>query len=325
MADLCGPSNALQNFQKHSSVDRTLQQDRLQNRVQPNQAFRSNPASNAASIDREFETFQAGQPLQEQFHGNFNFGGPSQSFVQPGPATWADDFQRLNISSIPSYLQRAPQQSHAAQSSWHQDFLQQNHQTRQEDHGYNVPFERLSSIVPRQGQYQPMFGGGMYLGTDAFQTPLQHEPQIPQPQTHQQVESFDEAAFARAFDEAAQAELAAQNEASQREEVLLNESAENIMKEDLIYVDPALDQPRIGADLIHDPQGKADQHANEDADALSRTAGELLNKVSGNTSEKFANSQFLELMRQLRDKEVVVEGDRIVEAGDNKQEQQIAF
>jgi hypothetical protein len=30
MADaLCGPSNALQSFQKHTTVDRTLQQDRL--------------------------------------------------------------------------------------------------------------------------------------------------------------------------------------------------------------------------------------------------------------------------------------------------------
>ena len=30
MADaLCGPSNALQDFRKHTTVDRTLQQDRL--------------------------------------------------------------------------------------------------------------------------------------------------------------------------------------------------------------------------------------------------------------------------------------------------------
>ena len=29
MAELCGPSNALANFQKHSSVDRTLQQDKF--------------------------------------------------------------------------------------------------------------------------------------------------------------------------------------------------------------------------------------------------------------------------------------------------------
>jgi hypothetical protein len=38
MADaLCGPSNALQNFQKHTTIDRTLQQDRLISRQSPPQ------------------------------------------------------------------------------------------------------------------------------------------------------------------------------------------------------------------------------------------------------------------------------------------------
>jgi hypothetical protein len=38
MADaLCGPSNALQSFHKHSTVDRTLQQDRLVGRSSPSQ------------------------------------------------------------------------------------------------------------------------------------------------------------------------------------------------------------------------------------------------------------------------------------------------
>jgi hypothetical protein len=35
--NLCGPSNALQNFQKHSTVDRTLQQDRFVSRQSPSQ------------------------------------------------------------------------------------------------------------------------------------------------------------------------------------------------------------------------------------------------------------------------------------------------
>lgn len=36
MADAyCGPSNALQNFQKHTAVDRSLQQDRLTSRRTP--------------------------------------------------------------------------------------------------------------------------------------------------------------------------------------------------------------------------------------------------------------------------------------------------
>lgn len=40
MADsMCGPSNALQNFQKHSTVDRTLQQDRFISRQSPSQVY----------------------------------------------------------------------------------------------------------------------------------------------------------------------------------------------------------------------------------------------------------------------------------------------
>jgi len=42
MADaLCGPSNALQSFQKHASVDRTLQQDRLTSRQSPTEVSTS--------------------------------------------------------------------------------------------------------------------------------------------------------------------------------------------------------------------------------------------------------------------------------------------
>jgi len=38
MADgMCGPSNPLQNFQKQSTIDRTLQQDRLVSRASPSQ------------------------------------------------------------------------------------------------------------------------------------------------------------------------------------------------------------------------------------------------------------------------------------------------
>lgn len=59
-------------------------------------------------------------------------------------------------------------------------------------------------------------------------------------------------------------------------------------------------------------------------DALARTAGALLETVNTNqqgrtqdeatrTNDKFANSTFLDLMRKLRDGEVAVEGDKVVE------------
>lgn len=48
-------------------------------------------------------------------------------------------------------------------------------------------------------------------------------------------------------------------------------------------------------------------------DEMAATAGRLLERVADNTSEKFQNSQFLGLMRRLRDREVRVQEDKIVE------------
>ncbi|KAF8581617.1 TPR-like protein [Ramaria rubella] len=51
-----------------------------------------------------------------------------------------------------------------------------------------------------------------------------------------------------------------------------------------------------------------------DSDELSRTAGLLIETVKGETNPKFQNSAFLGLMRQLRDKEMVLEGTDMVKA-----------
>jgi len=59
---------------------------------------------------------------------------------------------------------------------------------------------------------------------------------------------------------------------------------------------------------------KEKNSAADDRDALAATAGQLLESVKDDTSAKFQGSQFLALMRKLRDKEVVVEGDKMVEA-----------
>lgn len=66
---------------------------------------------------------------------------------------------------------------------------------------------------------------------------------------------------------------------------------------------------------VQQPEQKqeAQHQPRHDDDEMAQTAGRLLERVSDNTSEKFQNSQFLELMRRLRDREVRVEGDKMVE------------
>jgi peroxin-5 len=49
-----------------------------------------------------------------------------------------------------------------------------------------------------------------------------------------------------------------------------------------------------------------------DSDELSRTAGLLVESLKGEENPKFQNSAFIGFMRQIRDKEMVVDGDNIV-------------
>ncbi|KAG9547356.1 hypothetical protein KCU97_g20749, partial [Aureobasidium melanogenum] len=114
---LCGPSNAVQNLAKHSSVDRTLQQDRLVSRQSPSQGFRSHDP-NVASLDPEFEAFQnghgpslAGPSWAASSLSNFHSQPPPFQSASPAPsASWTQDFNRLSISSPQqSQFQPAPQ------------------------------------------------------------------------------------------------------------------------------------------------------------------------------------------------------------------------
>lgn len=73
----------------------------------------------------------------------------------------------------------------------------------------------------------------------------------------------------------------------------------------------------IGSDRIsktnsQEKQGRSEKDEN---DELARSAGELLDKVAHYKDQKFQDSNFLSLMRQLRDREVQVKGDMIVGVG----------
>ncbi|KFY48873.1 hypothetical protein V495_00964 [Pseudogymnoascus sp. VKM F-4514 (FW-929)] len=220
--------------------------------------------------------------------------------MNPGPgASWANDFQRLAIAPAPGMQQQGlPQAQHAG--GWHQEFAQMNNsqmnmpQHNQQQHSYNAPLERLSSLATTpfgMGQ-QPMYQSPMYQPPQ-----LQHEP--PQQQMGGEIGAFDEAAFAAAFDQAAKSEL-------QSEQASLSQEFQD-----------STNLAPIGADAIHHPDAPSQQLLTpaQESDDLARTAGALLTSVQGDQSDKFANSVFLQLMRQLRDKEVVVEGDAILPAG----------
>ncbi|KAM3418764.1 hypothetical protein BST61_g4737 [Cercospora zeina] len=327
----CGPSNGLQRFKQHTDIDRTLQQDRLTARNHPAQGFRSaNP--NARLLDPEFEAFQAGVdlPLHDQppFQQPANFGGPSQV------PSWAADFQRMSISQPPPLQQQHfhPQPSTA---NWAQGFQQHIAQS--------APRQQNSSPSPQAFQQQARYGLTGYqsqFAQPSYATPTyQSKGKAPV-----QAEQFDDAAFAAAFDQAhehlmadvAEAEETEQEQAPSAQELLeeleaekleaaVEEAATNILKEDGHDLDIEEMHPMAsmhGADIEYDtmqtPIEDGQEQINQinDDDALAATAEELLEKVKHNQSDKFKNSQFLALMRRLKDREVKVEGDKMVETTD---------
>ena len=70
---------------------------------------------------------------------------------------------------------------------------------------------------------------------------------------------------------------------------------------------------RIGADTIPASQQQAEPAGPDaEADELAKTAGQLLHNLRDEQSSKFQQSNFMELMRQLRDKEARIEGENMV-------------
>lgn len=125
------------------------------------------------------------------------------------------------------------------------------------------------------------------------------------PASEQHVEShekasFDEEAFEKAFN------LASQELQEDKVDQPPASEAYNVPDQSINY--------RIGSDRIFDDSLKRQEENSEvrEADELARTAGQLLENVKHDQSTKFQESSFLSLMRQLRDKEVKVDGDNIV-------------
>lgn len=331
MADaMCGPSNALQQFKQQTDVDRTLHQDRLTSRRPPGQDFRShNPQ--AAHLDPEFEAFQAGvepalldhiQPLHPQ--------GPATFATHSNGPSWAADFQRLNISTQPTQQQQPPHfRGGASPSAWAQGF--------REHIAQNAPMAHHSSSISPQAFQQRARGYGNLSGFQSHFSQSSYAAPVFNTKGKEPVvaEQFDEAAFERAFDRAREDMMADVEDTDQQESVeelvekiegaaehgatqMLNETtvesnhmeAEDIMQRihnsDIEYDPDMLSQE----ETMNDRQPEQRQH---DDDALAATAHELLEKVEHNQSDKFRNSQFLSLMRKLRDREVRVEGDKMVE------------
>lgn len=297
MADaLCGPSNALQSFQKHTSVDRTLQQDRLTGpRHSPAQGFRSFDPR-AGSLDAEFHAFENAptnpfQLEQPVWHQN---AGPA--FPVQQPLDWANDFQNLRLSNTPipahQFRVEAPL-VRSAPGDWQQEFMRQR-----------------ENISPSMRQIQPETASQLNFGPSYMNQPgaLSSMQQAYGGSAQEMVPpgmQFDEAAFEQAFQDVF-------NEMQTTSSLDIKQDngkmREDFMEEHMPQVIHQPDHAKIGADAIEytEMNDRTSDHDAQSANDLARVAGELVHNVSHETNEKFQNSQFLDLMRRIRDREVEV-------------------
>lgn len=313
MADaLCGPSNALQSFQKQASVDRTLQQDRIRSLQAPPESFRSAPGPNAGILDAEFEAFQAGHPLQVGHPEPDHFyHGPAPSSLQmnngqPQLPSWVSDFQNMQLNEArASPIPQSQHRQHAPLQ--HTGGWQQNHLRPKNQHLLYQPQQQQLL----GGQNHSVWSDGGYTGGFMPQRQNILSPVAQQKQPEIQSEDiYDEAAFEKAFDAAREEMQQSQESAHLRETQLdagLHDTKDQESREWLHH-------SRIGSDRILDGAQKRDEQGKEadEAEELARTAGQLLENVKGDQSKKFQESNFLSLMRQLRDKEVRVADDKLV-------------
>ncbi|KAE8556364.1 hypothetical protein EYB25_001065 [Talaromyces marneffei] len=314
MADaLCGPSNALQNFQKHTAVDRTLQQDRIVNRHPSTQNFRSQH-HNAAVLDPEFEAFEnnfVGNAPPQLMPGGPAFAAPVHSQPPPGFAAadgdWASDFQKLQVSGPSLNINQShgmPNQAFrpAVMNGWQNEFMQhQQHQPQQN----NQPQFRQNPMTSFRPSFMPSYQGmnSMVAAVPVDQGSMQTTSTASVP--------FDESAFEAAFNQA-QADMHEQEIALSEQHQISEEDLQSKEVEPTLEVEPA-EQIRIGSDLIGATEESNAQGQKEDPDELARTAGHLLDSLSHDTSQKFKESSFLALMRRIRDREVHIEGDEFRE------------
>ncbi|KAK6511916.1 hypothetical protein TWF481_000820 [Arthrobotrys musiformis] len=291
-SSMCGPSNPLQSLKNHASFDRSLQQDRFRSQpgAAPSQQFRQQSHLIPQQHD-EFEQFLGASPA-----------GPSQSLqtrpslqnfaiaAPPSPAAlhhqsgWASDFQRLQISTPPP---PSLQIHKPAATGWGAEFLSQlNASPAQSISQQNAPVG--SSFMGMNTGYMPMAS-------------MQHSSSY-EPLQSNHVDSktsYTDAEFDQMFEEAATLH-------SDVMDFPQREVPNPLQNTNVMPLQPESE------DVKEDAKEEQDK-SRDDADELARTAGQLVDTLSQDTSRKFQESQFVALMRKLRDKTVKVEDGKMVE------------
>ncbi len=303
----CGPSNPLQNIGKRFGQDRGAQQDTFGGgafQQQQAPSFRSNVSGGSSSQQQQASFFNPAQqqaPFAQQqqrdafdvsqLRGNLPSGSrtPMQSQYRQSPGPSMAD---MEASFRPAFSRNATIQAvprAAAATGWATDFMnkevqqqqpavQHMHSEQQTAHAVHPNVIPMGMRMGGMAGMMPSVAGGMHFQPSPMQDHLQQQHQ--QHHVTQAAPQVDNAKWAEAF--------TAFESSSKPAQAL----AEAPAVEKVDYSDPL------------------------ERDELARTAGKLVSSVEHDQSAKFKQSNFLDLMRKIRDKQAGIQGDNIVDTAD---------
>ncbi|KAF9176805.1 hypothetical protein BGZ51_009475 [Haplosporangium sp. Z 767] len=235
-------------------------------------------ASSARNAGGSSSGFRTARPGQQQGGDQF-----SQEFLQAqqGGSQEFFEFNEMGKELEGIHLQQQHQQHHGqiaapAGPDWALDFMQQNGpQQHLPNEAQFQEFENVFRNAQQQHLQQGLHSDGWQAEFAAFERGgLEHGLQP------EQIEAFE-----RAFEDA--------KKVSEWESEFKTQN------------------PQSWAEEFEQQQGGATDLENKDA--LAKTAGLLLESVDTQTNEKFKNSSFMNFMRRLRDQEVAIEGNKVIE------------
>ncbi|KAI0663535.1 TPR-like protein [Cubamyces menziesii] len=286
----CGPSNPLQGLSKRFDQDRGIQQDQFTagRAGSSKETFRSQ-YSPAPGVDQDaarfFSANHAPSPALSGAPTPFDLSAlhrnlPAAHFQAPAPG--------VHMQSHP----QAPVLQTSGPAAWAADFLQQQPGPSASHMLSGQGVERQATPLSREQTMSPMAQGtpGAFMPSMAWNSPMAlHNTQYA-PMSGVQQQGASQIQASRIDDAKWDQEFRSQ-------ELSLNS---------------ATDAPVSSVAAERTEAASRAQPAHE-ADELARTAGLLLDTVQGETNPKFKNSAFMGLMRQLRDRELIVEGNEFVQ------------
>ncbi|BGP25133.1 peroxisomal biogenesis factor 5 [Rhodotorula toruloides] len=310
----CGPSNPLQQLSKTYGADRGAQQDHFGSQAGPSgsQTFRQSTPTQAHPSDPSAAQFFQPHPSQPfdltPLHRALT--PKTAKLVSPAPPAWAQAFVAqqgppvANSAQEQEMFARAfgrPQQAHVEPSAWRSEFHQQSAAAPQ----VQAQPQALSRL---HAQGFSNVGSMMGMARPTSFAPQQVAPGMQDVQMDRaREEQSGKVDWEKAF---------VAQEATPASQLITD-----TLPSSTTFAGIAETRPITPPLRAHTPI--ADTQAR---DALAETAANLLSTVKSaeeqrlrtqkdehDVGDKFAQSSFMELMRRLKDGEVAVEGDKVVE------------